>query len=164
MAGKKRKTTKNRSTRRRRVSGVGRYSDEVMIALGAIAGGVAAQMVGTSFLQGRDPRLVNGLNVVAGGFIANKFDRSPLIKGVGLGMMVNGGTAFLRSTGVLRGLGMTDDSDMMTVQLNGMADDGYVNTDIAGLQDYGFVNSMVSGNDEDSLPTVIGNIAGLGNA
>lgn len=147
---KKRKAPKRTTHKRKsRMSGASGYNDEIMLAVGSLVGGVASNMVGNNFLQGRDPKLVNMVNIGAGLFIANKA-KSSLMRGIGLGMMVNGGTSFLKSTGIIRGIGA---EETMTINLSG--DDP---ADISGYyNDRGTVHSMVAG--EDGLPndsTVLG--------
>lgn len=149
MAKRKKRSTPTRRRSRGRINGAGAYKDEVMMAAGAIAGGVVARMVGNTFLKGKDPKLISIVNVAGGAFIANKA-RDPLFKGLGIGIMTEGGITLLQRTGLIGAAGEGE-----TYYLSGDDDsmDGFVEDDINGLYPAsysgGFVESAVSG-DYDS--------------
>lgn len=106
---KRRKSSGRKSYRRRRVSGVGRAGmmELAELAGGTVLGGMAGRMVATSLGQGKDPKIVGAMQMAVGYFIASKAS-GPIMKGLGVGMIANGGMDIAHSMGIIKGPGEGD--------------------------------------------------------
>lgn len=94
------KRRKKSGTTRRRVSGVSKKGamDALTTIGGAVAGNVAANMIGKSFtsLTG----LMKGLVFVGGGVALSSMSKDKLIQSVGVGVAINGATVLLGPGGI----------------------------------------------------------------
>ena len=106
--------------RRRRMGAISGGLSQVLelaggITLGAIAGREVAILIGKVIPSQQANPLFTGLaQIGAGVIIANK-GKSSLIKGIGYGMIANGGTTAVVATGIISGVPGT-----MTYKLNGV--------------------------------------------
>lgn len=145
---KSKKTTMAKTKRRRRYSRMsgtrGRgYMDILMLAGGAVAGGVAAEMLAGSIGKNMNPKMVQLGQIAAGGIVVKSFSGQPFLMGMGVGVMAKGAGDLLKSTGFLKGVGADDDFYMS-------GDDDYMNGDedyMSGDEDAGGLN----GEDDASL-------------
>jgi len=99
------KTPAKRTTRRRRVGGMG-GGDTINTFAGALGGFVAGNMLAGKLFPSMDAKLKGAIIAGAGIFLIPKFaGNSPLMKGLALGMGVAGGSTVLKSLGVISGMG-----------------------------------------------------------
>jgi hypothetical protein len=78
---------KRKTTRRRRVGAINKSG--LVATLGGIAvGALAARFVGTKLLSKLDPKISSGIQAAAGVFLT--MQKSPVLKGVGMGMFGSG--------------------------------------------------------------------------
>lgn len=98
------------STRRRPRRVGSAFTDFMTVAAGAIAGGVASRWAATSFGKGVNPQLI-AIGEVGGGFYIGSQAKHLFVKGMGLGMAVEGATFFGQKMGVLKGV---DDMDYIS--------------------------------------------------
>lgn len=92
---------RKKTTTRRRVSGVSKKgtTDALVQIGGALAGNIAANMIGSSLLPTMTGT-VKGAIFTAGGLLINSMVKDPMIKAVGIGVAINGGTTLLGPTGL----------------------------------------------------------------
>lgn len=91
MAKRRKKT---RTTRRRRMSGVGKSA--VMDAVGVIAGAVAGRLVAKKLLPNVDEKIKN-VGVIALGIFTPKFIKGSFGSAIGSGMIASGGVGLVGS-------------------------------------------------------------------
>lgn len=99
----RRKKTRRTTTRRRRVSGFG--SNDLQVVLGAALGAL-----GTAFANSQvakmtkpiDPKMLAGIQVLVGGALGVKA-KSPLLKGIGYGVVAAGASSAAKSFGLISG-------------------------------------------------------------
>jgi hypothetical protein len=123
MARRKKVTAKKSTTKRRRRMGAisGDTKSLLMQTLGGVAGAVVGSYVGkmaSDFAKKQiedsekaeqyAPYIEGGLQVAIGFFLPKLIkQQSPLIKGVQMGMMINGGVTIVKATGALDSLATT---------------------------------------------------------
>jgi hypothetical protein len=123
MARKKTATTKKNTSRRRRRSRIGAISNDskslLMQTVGGIAGAVIGTYVGnavTTQVEKMDSlkdyaKYAGGAVQLVAGFLLPKLvkQKSPLMTGIQIGMMTNGGVSLVKSAGILPGVaGISD--------------------------------------------------------
>lgn len=138
---KSRKKGQKKSSRRRRMSGMG--SNVIMQALGLVAGAAAGRIVGSSskILPNIDSKIKNA-GVVALGVFLPKFVKNPISSSVGAGMIAVGGLGLLQSTGVIGAI-----EDSMELPVSVMAGDDL--SVIAGYSDDNL--SVIAGDYNDEM-------------
>jgi hypothetical protein len=155
--------SKKRSHRRKRqsMSGVGASSMTGVLSMltGAVVGKIAASKV----LPNVDPK-IKAFGQVGIGYGLNRFVKNPFIKGMGTGMIINGGLSALTSFGVISaisGIGagvevdyMSGDDDMMSGDDDMLGYDG--SSDIQTIAGYSDEGIMSGGSSDISI------LAGLG--
>lgn len=114
MARKRKKSTRRRS--RRRGSMLGATGSAVTNILSVVAGAVAGRFI-QSKLTTVNPKIVAGGQIVAG-VLLPRFVKNEFVKGIGVGMIANGGVETLKAFGVLSGIG-----EDMSVEYIGGSDD-----------------------------------------
>lgn len=118
MARRKKVTAKKTTTKRRRRMGAisGDTKSLLMQTLGGVAGAVVGSYVGKAVSdmvaknmensEKYTPYIEGGVQVAIGFFLPKLVkQQSPLIKGVQMGMMINGGVTVIKATGALDALG-----------------------------------------------------------
>jgi hypothetical protein len=120
MARRKKVTSKKLTIKRRRRSRMGAISSDtkslLMQTLGGVAGAVVGSYVGkavsdmasknSTSLAEYAPYIDGGVQVAIGIFLPKLIkQQNPLIKGVQMGMMINGGLTIVKATGALDALG-----------------------------------------------------------
>ena len=152
---------KKHHTRRRRSMGAisGGLTDLLQLAggitLGAIAGREVAVLIGKVIPSQQANPLFTGLAQIGAGVFIAKESKSTLMKGIGYGMIANGGTTAAVSTGIISGVPGT-----MTYKLNGVNQMGNIKY-IAGatnrIGETGHSNlSFVAGPHAGKKRTVVG--------
>lgn len=100
---KRKKSKKAPVRRRRRMSGIGSgLGHEAMEAVGLVAaniGGVIMQRQLTSV----NPKIVSGAQIIVG-YLIKKHAKSPLMSGVGWGMMSAGSVGLVHEVGIIHGV------------------------------------------------------------
>jgi hypothetical protein len=137
MARKRKKHT----TRRRKRSGMGAVGTSATTILSVVAGAVAGKFIQSRLSSKVNPKILAGGQIVAGIFLP-KLVKNEFMKGVGVGMIANGGVTALGEFGVLAGIGADD----MSVEYIGGSED--IAT-IAGDDEIGYDGS-------DSIQTIAG--------
>ena len=143
MKRKKTHKTPARHTRRRRVGAIG-GGDTLNTFAGALGGFVAGNILSQKLFPTMDAKIKGAVIAAAGVLLVPKFmGNSPLFKGLSLGLGVAGGSAVLKSLGVISGVGALNSTHpiyalpMSTTGVNSM-----VNGNRGGNQG---VSSMVNG-------------------
>ena len=103
MARKRKKHT----SRRRKRSGMGAVGTSATTILSVVAGAVAGKFIQSKLSSKVNPKILAGGQIVAGIFLP-KLVRNEFMKGVGVGMIANGGVTALSEFGVLAGIGADD--------------------------------------------------------
>ena len=137
MARKRKKCT----TRRRKRYGMGAVGTSATTILSVVAGAVAGKFIQSKLSSKVNPKILAGGQIVAGIFLP-KLVKNEFMKGVGVGMIANGGVTALSEFGVLAGIGADD----MTIEYIGGSED--IAT-IAGDDEIGFDGS-------NSIQTIAG--------
>jgi hypothetical protein len=140
MARRKR-ATKRRTTRRRRMSGVGAMGSQITGALYTIAGAVAAGAV-TKFLPITMNEKLKAAVPVVVGIMLPKYLKGNIGQGVGAGMVAAGGLKLVQSFGILNGIG-GGYSGYQVPQVSG-------NYNNAGLMDTSYMTPSIAGMDEEN--------------
>lgn len=140
MARRKRATQK-RTTRRRRMSGIGAMGGQITDALYTIAGAVAAGAV-TKFLPATMNEKLKAAVPVVVGIMLPKYLKSNIGAGVGAGMVAAGGLKLVQSFGILNGIGAY--SGYGGYQVPQVA--GHYNN--AGQMDTSYMTPSIAGMDE----------------
>jgi hypothetical protein len=138
---KSRKKGQKKTSRRRRMSGMG--SNVIMQALGLVAGAAAGRIVSSSskILPNIDSKIKNA-GVVALGVFLPKFVKNPISASVGAGMIAVGGLGLLQSTGVIGAI-----EDSMELPVSVMAGD-----DLSVIAGYSSDNlSVIAGDYSDEM-------------
>jgi hypothetical protein len=121
-----RKTTHRRSTRhrvhhkRRRIGAAGPKGQLLTVLLSAAAGGIVGKFIAdklVTFLPATLSTTVQsyikgGLLAAAGGFLTFKFT-NPLVKGLGVGLFVEGVHSVGQAAGIVSGMGRTDPASLV---------------------------------------------------
>ena len=136
MAKAKKSKTKKTSHRGRRVSGVlGANKNDAMEAVGLVAGSMIAA-VAQRQMTSINPKIVAGAQII-GGIMIKNHAKSPLMKGIGYGLLSTGSLAIVHEVGIIKGVedfvsGMTD------------GDVGYIDESQAGISNdyYSTVNGI----------------------
>ena len=137
MAKKHHKQKKTHSRRRR--SGVGSVNmqSSLMKVVGVAVGAVGGRMLANSLGAKLDPKIVAGGTIVAGVILPAKLGKgSPLMEGIGAGLIAQGATSLLTNFGVIKGFeddgmsGVGDLDELSGFDPNG---DGMGNTYISGF-------------------------------
>ena len=145
---KRRKTKRSKISgvrrRRSRVSGIGAidFMNIIAVAGGAVAGGLVNKFV---------PATIN-TNLVSGGKIAlgialPMLIKSPLMSGIGAGMIAIGSYELVKTTGVISGLGADDSVTISLEGVNVLSGNDFSEGVLAGNDDI----SVVNGNDDISV-------------
>jgi hypothetical protein len=148
MARRKKVTAKKTTTKRRRRMGAisGDAKSLLMQTLGGVAGAVvgsyAGKMISDMVAKNMEnsekytPYIEGGVQVAIGFFLPKLIkQQSPLIKGVQMGMMINGGVTIVKATGALDSLATT-----------GAIPSGYNTPMVAGVDSYGNLSDARSMN------------------
>lgn len=115
------------------------YSDLLLLAGGAIAGGSLAVYAG-NMLGDKLPPKGKAIGQVAAGAVIAQQAKHPFVQGVGVGFITAGGTTLLKQTGMLSG------ADDMYYD-DGYGDDNYMGADVVSDDDQGPLD-MMSGDDD----------------
>ena len=91
---RKKSTSKKGTSKRRRIGAVG-GGDGVKMILGAIGGAVVSGIVSSKLPATMDEKIKGAILAVAGFFVAKQ--KSPLIKGMGIGVAASGGLTVAKS-------------------------------------------------------------------
>ena len=143
---RKTKRTKMSGVRRRsKVSGIGAidFMNIIAVAGGAVAAGFVNKVVPSTI----NTKLVSG-GKIALGIALPMLIKSPLMSGVGAGMIAIGSYELVKSTGVISGLGADDDT--ISISLEGvdvLSGNDFDSGVLAGNDDI----SVVNGNDDISV-------------
>jgi len=137
----RRKSSKKRYSRRRKSSGMSGVKGNITFIASSVAGAVIGKMVQSKLSDKVNPKILAGGQIALGLFLP-KFVKSEIGKGLGTGMVVNGGVTMLQQFNVLSGLGQYD----MTYVDDSMSGDDNLNV-IAGDDDL----SIVAGDDMDDM-------------
>jgi hypothetical protein len=123
--------------KRSRVSGLGAidFMSIIAVAGGAVAAGLVNKVVPATV----NPNLVSG-GKIALGVALPMFIKSPLMSGIGAGMIAVGSYELVKTTGIVSGFGVAD-SDMVTISLEGV--------DVLSGND--FSTGVLAGNDDISV-------------
>lgn len=140
----KRKRSKTR-TRRRRIGAVGK--NNLMSAVGIIAGAVAARLVVKKVLPNMDERIKNAGVVAIGALVLPRFMKSDMGKAIGNGMIAAGGVGLVGS--FLPALAGTGDTIEFPMTVGEIEDNLSV---IAGGDD----GQVMAGAGEDTLSVLAG--------
>lgn len=138
----KKKRSKSR-TRRRRIGAVGK--NNLMSAVGIIAGAVAARLVVKKVLPNMDERIKNAGVVAIGALVLPRFIKSDMGKAIGNGMIAAGGVGLVGS--FLPAIGAAEDTIEFPMTVGEVEDSLSV---IAGGDD------VMAGNGEDNLSVLAG--------
>lgn len=140
---RKRKKHSTRRRSRRRGSMLGATGSAVTGILSVVAGAVAGRFI-QSKLTTVNPKIVAGGQIVAG-VLLPRFVKNEFVKGIGVGMIANGGVETLKAFGVLSGIG----EDMAVEYIGGSSD---IST-IAGDDEMGYDGSSdistIAGMDDE---------------
>lgn len=136
---KSKKTKKSPVRRsRRRIGAIG-GGDTLNTLLGGLAGFTVGNMVSAKIMPTMDPKIKGAIQVALGTFLLPKFlGNSPLMRGMGLGFSISGGSLILKSTGLISGIGNRPDAIFLPAPGQG------VNAMVSGNAGQG-VNAMVNG-------------------
>lgn len=136
----RRKATKKRTTRRRRMSGVGAMGSQVTNAVYTIAGAVAAGAVAKFLPATMNDKLKAAVPVVVG-IMLPKYLKGNIGAGIGAGMVAAGGLKLVQSFGILNGIGAYAGYQVPQIaaayNTNGLVDTSYMTPAIAGLDEMG---------------------------
>jgi len=139
MARRKR-ATKRRTTRRRRMSGIGAMGSNVTTAIYTIAGAVAAGAVAKFLPSTMNEKLKAAVPVVVG-IMLPKYLKGNIGAGVGAGMVAAGGLKLVQSFGILNGIGAYAGYQVPQVAGHynnaGLVDSSYMTPSIAGMDEMG---------------------------
>lgn len=143
---RKTKRTKMSGVRRRsKVNGLGAidFMNIIAVAGGAVAGGLVNKFVPTTI----NTKLVSG-GKIALGIALPMLVKSPLMSGIGAGMIAIGSYELVKSTGVISGLGADDDTISISLEgVNVLSGNDFSEGVLAGNDDI----SVVNGNDDISV-------------
>lgn len=131
---------KKRTHRRKRHSAMSGVKGNVTFIATSVAGAVIGKFVQNKFSDKVNPKILAGGQIALGLFLP-KFIKSDIGKGLGTGMIVNGGVTMLQEFNVLSGLGQYD----MSYVDDSMSGDDNLNV-IAGDD-----LSIVAGDDMDDM-------------
>lgn len=143
---------KKRHLRRRRssMSGVAGGATQ---ALSMIAGAVIGRVLQTKFADKVNPKILAGGQIVAG-YALPKFIKNDFVKGIGAGMIVNGGVSALQSFGVIgaiNGVGADVQVDYLGED-DTMNGSGTIQEIAGGLDDMGLMDEgIMSGSSDISI-------------
>jgi hypothetical protein len=150
----KRRHSKKRHHKRRRHSAMSGIKGNIGFIASSVAGAVIGKMVQSKLSDKVNPKILAGGQIALGLFLP-KFIKSDIGKGLGTGMIVNGGVTMLQEFNVLSGLGaydMTyiDDSMSGYDNLNTIAGDDNLSI-LAGddMDDMGFTDEGIMSGDDD---------------
>lgn len=126
-----------KKTAKRKVSGFGKAGIEkaVSMGLGAIGGAAAAGFINSKFL-GSQSDTVKGLVPIALGATVMIMVDHPIATGAGAGMMAAGGLALLKKSGLVAGMGETDDFNVHVSGVGEIETMGEIET-LSGMEDDG---------------------------
>ena len=150
----KRRSSKKRTSRRKRSSSMSGMKGNVGFIVSSVAGAVIGKMVQSKLSSKVNPKILAGGQIALGLFLP-KFIKSDIGKGIGTGMIVNGGVTMLQEFNVLSGMGeydmsYVDDTMSGDDNLNVVAGDDL--SILAGddMDDMGFMDEgIMSGDDYD---------------
>ena len=139
MARRKKQTKK--SSYRRRRSSMGAMGGGASLALYAVAGAAAAQLLGKVLPSSFDEK-IKAAAPLALGFFLPRFVKGPVGQGLGAGMVAVGGLKLVQSFGVLNGIGAIADVANYSVPMIGAS------YNRAGLVDKMYTTPAIAGMDE----------------
>lgn len=149
---KKRSKKKSSGGGRRRVGKIP-GGDGVQMIVGALGGAILTKLANKSLSTKLDPKILAGIELVAGGALAVK-SRNPLLKGVGIGMASGAGGALLGAfVPALAGMSGTESIYMTTAPR-------YLNGAGAGFPKINTVGASVPGSFP--RPNAVGGGRGVG--
>lgn len=141
---KRRKTKKSKMSgvrrRRSRVSGIGAIDimNIIAVAGGAVAGGLVNKFVPATI----NPKIASG-GKIALGIALPMLVKSPLMSGIGAGMIAIGSYELVKSTGVISGLGQDDDTISISLEgVNVLSGNDFSEGVLAGNDDISVVNGL----------------------
>jgi hypothetical protein len=138
----RRKKASRKTSRRRRMSGIGAVGSMASSVLYAVAGGVMAGAV-TKYLPASLNDKVKSAIPVAVGLFLPKFVKGSAGAGIGAGMVAVGGLKLVQSFGVLNGISGIDMPGYQVPAISGsynragQLDTSYMTPAIAGLDELG---------------------------
>lgn len=137
----RRKKASRKTTRRRKMSGIGAVGSMASSVLYAVAGGVMAGAV-TKYLPASLNDKVKSAVPVAVGLFLPKFLKGNAGAGIGAGMVAVGGLKLIQSFGVLNGIAGIDQPGYQVPAISGnyapgTLDSAYMTPAIAGLDELG---------------------------
>jgi len=137
----RRKKASRKTSRRRRMSGIGAVGSMASSVLYAVAGGVMAGAV-TKYLPSTLNDKVKSAIPVAVGLFLPKFIKGNAGTGIGAGMVAVGGLKLIQSFGVLNGIGGLETPNYQVPAISGgygmsVPDSAYLTPSIAGLDELG---------------------------
>lgn len=137
---RRRKATKKRTTRRRRMSGIGAMGSNVTTAIYTIAGAVAAGAVAKFLPATLNDKIKAAVPVVVG-IMLPKYLKGNIGAGIGAGMVAAGGLKLVQSFGILNGIGAYAGYQVPQIaaayNTNGLVDTSYMTPAIAGMDEQG---------------------------
>lgn len=123
--------------RRRRVSGVhSGLGGDLMEVIGLVAGSVAATIAQRQ-LTSMNPKLVSAAELV-GGHMLKKHAKSPLMTGIGFGLMSAGAIGLTHEFGVIHGV-----EDFVSGLYDGEMS-GYLDTEMSGFRNDQFIGGLAN--------------------
>ena len=137
----RRKKASRKTSRRRRMSGIGAVGSMASSVLYAVAGGVMAGAV-TKYLPASLNDKVKSAIPVAVGLFLPKFVKGNAGAGIGAGMVAVGGLKLVQSFGVLNGIAGIDAPGYQVPAISGaygmaVPESAYMTPAIAGLDELG---------------------------
>jgi hypothetical protein len=118
MAHRKKSKSKKHSRRRRIGATGGRLQGDAMQVVGVVAGSVAATVMQRS-LSSLDPKVVSAGQLV-GGFLIKNNAKTPLMEGIGWGVLGAGAIGLTHEVGLIKGI-----DDMVAGMMNPGMEDYY---------------------------------------
>lgn len=144
----KRKKSKPAPRRRRRMGSINSQSlmRNLQQAAGLVGGSMAATVIQRVAGDKLNPKIMAGLQVVAGFMLSDK-SSSPLMNGIGLGLVSAGSISLTHSMGLINGLEdlvSGTDTYIESDDVNGMDNRQF----IAGMDNRQFIGEMPAGSSD----------------
>lgn len=137
----RRKKQSRKSSPRRRRSGMGAIGGGASMAIYAVAGAAAAQLLSKVLPSSMDDK-IKAAAPLAVGFFLPKFVKGAAGQGIGAGMVAIGGLKLVQSFGVLNGIGEISTNVNYKTPLIGAS------YNRAGLTDKSYSTPAIAGMDE----------------
>lgn len=125
---------RKKTTSRRRRRSIGAAGGDAGQLLQMLAGAVLGRVVQNKLGANMNPKILAGGQIVLG-FVLPKMIKSPAVKSIGAGMVINGGLSLMQNMGVISAISGTNDD----VQLDFVA--GSDIPVIAGPDELGFMDN-----------------------